>query len=54
MPFASKKQMRWMFATKPAMAKEWADKTPNSKGLPLRANHPAVRHAVSKRLKGHT
>jgi hypothetical protein len=26
MPFKSKKQMRWMFANKPAMAKKWAHK----------------------------
>jgi hypothetical protein len=26
MPFKSKKQMKWMFSNKPAMAKKWADK----------------------------
>jgi hypothetical protein len=26
MPFKSKKQMKWMFANKPAMAKKWASK----------------------------
>lgn len=26
MPFASKHQMRWMFANKPKMAKEWVKK----------------------------
>ena len=33
-PFASKAQMRWMFAKKPAMAKRWAKKTKNTKSLP--------------------
>ncbi len=35
-PFRSKKQMKWMFATKPEMAKEWAAKTPNIKALPVK------------------
>jgi hypothetical protein len=26
MPFRSKKQMKWMFANKPAMAKKWVSK----------------------------
>lgn len=26
MPFKSKKQMKWMFANKPEMAKKWAKK----------------------------
>ena len=26
MPFKSKKQMRWMFSKKPALAKKWAKK----------------------------
>ena len=26
--------MKWMFANKPEMAKEWADETPNIKKLP--------------------
>lgn len=34
MPFKSKKQARWMFANKPSMAKEWAEKTPSIKKLP--------------------
>ena len=34
MPFVSKTQQRFMFARHPKMAKEWADKTPNIKGLP--------------------
>jgi hypothetical protein len=34
MPMVSKAQNRWMWATHPKMAKEWADKTPNIKALP--------------------
>ncbi len=36
MPFKSKAQQRWMFKNKPEMAKEWADETPDIKGLPER------------------
>ena len=38
MPFKSKKQARWMFATHPKMAKKWADHTPDMKSLPELAN----------------
>ena len=34
MPFASKKQMKWMFANKPSMAKRWAKHTPDISSLP--------------------
>ena len=34
MPFKSKQQEKWMFATKPEMAKRWAKETPNQKALP--------------------
>lgn len=34
MPFKSKAQQRFMFATKPEMAKRWAKKTPNISKLP--------------------
>jgi hypothetical protein len=34
MPFTSQAQAKWMFANKPAMAKEWASKTPSIKALP--------------------
>jgi hypothetical protein len=34
MPFQSKKQVRWMFANDPEMAKEWASKTKDFKALP--------------------
>ena len=34
MPFKSKAQQKWMFANKPEMAKEWADKTKDFSKLP--------------------
>ena len=39
MPFKSKAQQRWMFATNPEKAKEWADETKDIKGLPEK-KHP--------------
>ena len=38
MPFKSKRQQRFMFATMPGTAKEWADKTDFSK-LPEKVKH---------------
>ena len=53
MPFRSQAQARWMFANRPAMAREWADKTPSVKALPKRVSHQqAVRAAVLKKLQG--
>lgn len=40
MPFKSKQQMKWMFANKPEMAQEWADKTKNTKKLPEKVTKP--------------
>lgn len=37
MPFKSKAQQRFMFATMPKTAKKWAKKTPSMKRLPARA-----------------
>ncbi len=34
MPFKSKAQMRYLFATHPKVAKEFADKTPDMDELP--------------------
>ncbi len=34
MPYVSKAQMRWAFATKQSFAKEWADKTKDPSKLP--------------------
>ena len=36
MPFKSKAQQRYMFATHPEIAKRWADHTPDIKSLPER------------------
>lgn len=36
MPFKSKAQQRYLFANDPQVAKEFAAKTPNMKGLPDR------------------
>lgn len=34
MPFKSKAQQKFMFATHPKIAKRWAKETPNIKALP--------------------
>lgn len=34
MPFVSQREARWMFANKPALAKEFAAKTASIKALP--------------------
>lgn len=35
-PFKSKSQMRYMFAKKPKLAKEFSSKTPKGKKLPVK------------------
>lgn len=40
MPFKSKAQVKWMFSTKPKMAKEWASKTKSIKSLPNKVKMP--------------
>ena len=37
MPFKSKAQARYMFATMPETARKWAKKTPSVKALPKKA-----------------
>lgn len=37
MPFRSLRQMRWMFANRPTMARRWAEHTPDISSLPERA-----------------
>ena len=37
MPFSSQRQRRFMFSQKPAIAKEFAEKTPKGKKLPEKA-----------------
>jgi len=34
MPFKSRQQEKWMFATHPEMARQWASETPKGKTLP--------------------
>jgi hypothetical protein len=34
MPFKSKAQMKYLYANKPEMAKQWAKETPDIKKLP--------------------
>ena len=48
MPFKSKAQARWMFANKPKMAKEWADKT-NFANLP---NHKTMKKYPKPKYPG--
>lgn len=36
MPFKSKKQMAYLFANEPEVAKEFASKTPKGKKLPVK------------------
>ena len=43
MPFESKAQARFMFAVHPKIAKEFAAKTANMKGLPEHVKKPAGR-----------
>lgn len=43
MPFSSRAQMRWMFATHPAMAKRWAAHTKSIKKLPEKKAAPEYR-----------
>lgn len=54
MPFLSKRQARWMFANKPAMAKEWAAATPSLRRLPERVvrppRKPRLEDLVKRRL----
>lgn len=36
MPFKSKQQRKWMYATHPQMAKQWESVTPPNKALPTK------------------
>jgi hypothetical protein len=42
MPFKSKAQARYLFAVKPAIAKEFAEKTKSIKVLPEKKKKPVV------------
>jgi hypothetical protein len=51
MPFKSKRQMRWMFANHPEMAKRWAHETPDIKHLPdhVEARKEALRRRARRK-----
>lgn len=56
MPFVSKSQERWMFATHPKMAKKWAAHTPENAHLPEHVKKSAlilkwVENALEKRAQ---
>ena len=51
MPFRSKAQERWMFATKPEMAKRWASETSKNANLP---NHVGAEKVANAMMKGKT
>jgi hypothetical protein len=51
MPFKSRAQARMLFATHPAMAKEWASETPDMKALPEKVNYGRERKAKKPRRK---
>lgn len=43
MPFKSKQQEKWMWATHPQMAKQWEDHTPTNKKLPAKLKKKSTR-----------
>lgn len=47
MPFKSKAQQRFMFSQHPALAKEFAAKTPNIKALPEKITKGAMKRKLS-------
>jgi hypothetical protein len=49
MPYRSKAQVKWAFATGQEFAEKWADHTPNIKNLPERVKSKAKR--LIKHLK---
>lgn len=51
MPLKSRAQARWMFATHPEMAKEWAKETPSIKALPEKVHHEKKASFISGLLK---
>lgn len=52
MPFKSKAQARYLFATHPKIAKEFAAITPSIKSLPEHAKTQNMRKKIVKLLKG--
>ena len=51
MPFASKKQVRWMFANHPRMARRWADHTPDLKKLPEKVSGDEAKEAADMAIE---
>ena len=51
MPFQSKAQARWAFATKQPFAEKWAHATPDIKALPqhVRPGHRRLTQALARR-----
>lgn len=49
MPFKSTKQAGWMFENKPAMAKKWAQDTPDMEALPKRKKKKKVMDFLTPR-----
>jgi hypothetical protein len=52
MSFKSKAQARLMFKKYPAMAKEWADKTPSFRDLPERVKPTKKQQALDTLKRG--
>jgi|APCry1669192111_1035396.scaffolds.fasta_scaffold01097_7 hypothetical protein len=48
MPFKSKQQEKWMWATHPQMAKQWEEHTPNREVLPKRVS----KKTTNKKARG--
>ena len=48
MPFKSKSQRRWMYATHPEMAQEWAEHTPKGAKLPEKVKTNKKTHKKKK------
>ena len=53
MPFKSKAQVGYMYATHPEESKEFAAKTPSIKSLPAHVKKQASRDAMLKHMKGY-
>jgi hypothetical protein len=50
MPFKSQAQERWMFATHPEMAKQWAADTPSQSALPSRVGDKMKKAKTDPRM----
>ena len=49
MPFKSKSQMRFMYATKPKLAAKWEKETSNEKDLPEKKKQKSPRTSMGKK-----